>query len=45
MKSIVGVSDMHVSNNPRETIITYALGSCLGIAMFDPVPGWRVACT
>lgn len=39
MKSIVGVSDMHVSNNPGETIITYALGSCLGISMFDPVAG------
>ena len=39
MKSIVGVSDMHVSDNPEDTIITYALGSCLGIAMFDPVAG------
>jgi chemotaxis protein CheD len=39
MKSIVGVSDMHVSDNPDDTIITYALGSCLGIAMFDPVAG------
>ena len=39
MKTIVGVSDMHVSRNPDETIITYALGSCLGIAVFDPVSG------
>ena len=39
MKTIVGVSDMHVSKNPDETIITYALGSCLGIAVFDPVCG------
>src|SRR6056297_797026 len=39
MKSIVGVSDMHVSDDPNETIITFALGSCLGIAMFDPVAG------
>lgn len=39
MKSIVGVSDMYVSDNPDETIITYALGSCLGIAMYDPVAG------
>lgn len=39
MKHIVGVSDMHVSDNPQETIITYALGSCLGISMFDPVAG------
>lgn len=39
MKSIIGVSDFHVTDNPGETIITYALGSCLGIAMFDPVAG------
>ena len=39
MRSIVGVSDMHVSDNPGETIITFALGSCLGISVFDPVAG------
>lgn len=39
MKSIVGVSDLHVSDDAEDTIITYALGSCLGIAMFDPVAG------
>ena len=37
MKTIVGVSDMRASGNPDETIITYALGSCLGIAIYDPV--------
>lgn len=37
MKTIVGVSDMRVTNNVSETIITYALGSCLGIAVYDPV--------
>lgn len=37
MKTVVGVSDMRVSNNIEETIITYALGSCLGIAVYDPV--------
>lgn len=39
MKTIVGVSDMHVSANPGETIITYALGSCLGIAVHDAQAG------
>jgi chemotaxis protein CheD len=34
---IVGVADMKVSNNPGERLITYALGSCLGIAVYDPV--------
>lgn len=35
MKTVVGVSDLRVSDNPDETIITYALGSCLGIAIYD----------
>lgn len=37
MKKIVGVSDLRVSNRSNELIITYALGSCLGIAAYDPV--------
>lgn len=36
MKTVVGVSDLRVSGNTDETIITYALGSCLGIAAYDP---------
>lgn len=36
MKTVVGVSDYRVSSNTDETIITYALGSCLGIAAYDP---------
>jgi chemotaxis protein CheD len=35
MKTVVGVSDLRVSANPDETMITYALGSCLGIAIYD----------
>ncbi len=34
---IVGVADMAVSSTIGERIITYALGSCLGIVVFDPV--------
>jgi len=37
MKTVVGVSDLKVSTNIDEIIITYALGSCLGIAIYDPV--------
>jgi len=37
MKLIVGVSDMKVSRNPEDIIVTYALGSCIGVAIFDPV--------
>jgi chemotaxis protein CheD len=37
LKQVVGVADMKVSANSAETIITYALGSCLGITAYDPV--------
>lgn len=37
MKTVVGVSDFRVSSNVNEVIVTYALGSCLGITIFDPV--------
>lgn len=37
MKTVVGVSDYRVSANTNEVIITYALGSCLGVAMYDPI--------
>ena len=37
MNLIVGVSDMKVSNDPDASIITYSLGSCIGIAIYDPV--------
>ncbi len=37
MKQIVGVADMKVSNRPAESIITYSLGSCIGVVIYDPV--------
>ncbi|MCD4720136.1 MAG: chemotaxis protein CheD [Desulfobacula sp.] len=37
MKQIVGVADMKVSNKKTESIITYALGSCIGLIVYDPV--------
>jgi len=36
-KLIVGVGDMIVSNNETDMIITYALGSCLGVTIYDPI--------
>lgn len=36
MRQIVGVADMKVSNNPASSIITYSLGSCIGLAIYDP---------
>lgn len=37
MKLIVGVSDMKVSGTNGDELITYSLGSCIGIAIYDPV--------
>jgi len=34
---IVGVSDMKVSNDVEASLITYSLGSCIGVAIYDPV--------
>jgi chemotaxis protein CheD len=36
MNIIVGVSDMKVSKDPGAVLVTYSLGSCIGIAVFDP---------
>lgn len=33
---VVEIADMKVSNNPSETLITYSLGSCIGVAIYDP---------
>ncbi len=33
---IVGVADMKLSKQRGEIIVTHALGSCLGIAIYDP---------
>jgi chemotaxis protein CheD len=37
MKLIVGVSDMKVSKDPEAVLITYSLGSCIGIAVYDTI--------
>ena len=34
---VVGVADMVVSNDPAAELVTYSLGSCLGITVYDPV--------
>lgn len=34
---VIGIADFAVSEDPEATIVTYALGSCLGIAIYDPV--------
>lgn len=33
---VVGISDCKFSDDPTDTVITYALGSCVGVALYDP---------
>lgn len=37
MKQIVGISDMKIASKPDEELVTYSLGSCIGVALWDPV--------
>ncbi|NLI82496.1 MAG: chemotaxis protein CheD [Deltaproteobacteria bacterium] len=36
MKRVVGVADMAISNKPEEVLITYSLGSCIAVIIYDP---------
>jgi chemotaxis protein CheD len=33
---VVDIADFAVSNDPRATLVTYSLGSCIGVAIWDP---------
>lgn len=37
MAHIVGISDCAVTNDPERSLITYALGSCIAIAIHDRI--------
>ena len=36
MKIVVDVADMKYSKNPGDVLITHSLGSCVGLALYDP---------
>jgi chemotaxis protein CheD len=36
-RRVVGLARLEVSGDPEEVLITYALGSCLGVAIYDPI--------
>lgn len=38
-RCVVGVSDMRICERPGQIIVTHALGSCVGIVIFDPKVG------
>lgn len=33
---IVGIADLYVSGDTSETLVSYSLGSCIGLAIYDP---------
>ncbi len=37
MQIVVGVAEMRVSNQHEHVVITHALGSCIGVAIYDPL--------
>ena len=38
-RAVVGVADMRISATIGDLIVTHALGSCIGVAIHDPVAG------
>jgi len=36
MEVVVDIADLQVSNDPRVELVTYSLGSCIGLAIWDP---------
>lgn len=39
MNRIVGISEMAVSKNRGDVLVTYSLGSCIGLSLYDPEVG------
>lgn len=37
MNIIVGMADMKVTSRAEASLITYALGSCIGVTLYDPL--------
>ena len=33
---IIGISDLKVSNNSEDVLVTFALGSCICVSVYDP---------
>jgi chemotaxis protein CheD len=36
-QKIVEIGGLIVTNNPNDVIVTYSLGSCVGVTLYDPV--------
>ena len=36
MDRVIDIADLKVEKDPRSTLVTYSLGSCIGVAIWDP---------
>lgn len=36
---VVDIAEMKISDSPEDVLVTYSLGSCVGVAIYDPVLG------
>jgi len=34
---VIGIADMRLSDRPGDVLVTYSLGSCLGVTLYDPL--------
>ena len=39
MQHTIGIGEMMVTNKRDDVLVTYSLGSCVGLSLFDPVAG------
>ncbi len=39
MQQIVNIAEFKTSRSPQDVLVTYSLGSCLGVSFFDPEAG------
>lgn len=37
MDVVVDIADMRISADPADRLVTYSLGSCMGVTVYDPV--------
>lgn len=39
MQHVIDIADMKVTNVAEDVLVTYSLGSCVGLSLYDPVAG------
>ena len=36
MQHVIGIAEMKVTSAPEDVLVTYSLGSCVGVSLYDP---------